>query len=135
MQILIIDDAPDSADGLAAVLTQLGHVPLVAYDMSSAFRLALENPYDVILFDVTLPDGDGRVLCERLRSEGASQDACMIAITGRVDLTGDDFASFDGYMHKPVTWPALKHTLEVWCVAAPSEKPKTAPSSALGKSA
>jgi two-component system, OmpR family, response regulator len=130
MKILIVDDSPDSADGLAAVIAQLGHVSVVAYDMSTAFRLALETSYDVILFDITLPDGDGRELCERLRSEGASQEAWMIAVTGRVDLTGRDFESFDGYMHKPITWPALKHTLEMWCAAAPSEKPGSARSSA-----
>jgi two-component system OmpR family response regulator len=119
MKILIVDDSVDSADGLAAVAAEMGHAAVVAYDMCAAFKSAMETPFDVILFDVDLPDGDGRELCARLRADGASQEACMIAVTGRVDLTGDDFASFDGYMHKPITWPALRHTLDLWCVAAP----------------
>jgi two-component system OmpR family response regulator len=133
MKILIVDDSPDSADGLAAVIAELGHAADVAYDMSTALRSALKTSYDVILFDITLPDGDGRELCERLKSEGASQEACMIAVTGRVDLTGSDFVSFDGYMHKPITWPALKHTLEMWCAAAPDEKPRPDRSSTVNE--
>jgi two-component system, OmpR family, response regulator len=49
-----------------------------------------------------LPDGDGIALSQRMRSEGSSQDACMIAVTGRADFGADAFALFDGYLHKPI---------------------------------
>ncbi|KDR39002.1 response regulator [Caballeronia glathei] len=114
MQILVVDDARDSADSLAALATEIGHTVVVAYDCKTAMQYATTRSFDVILCDVGLPDGDGRQTCERLRSAGASQDACMIAITGRTDLRGDDFPSFDGYLHKPITWPALRHALETW---------------------
>ena len=114
MQILVVDDACDSADSLAALATEIGHTVVVAYDCKTAMQYATTRSFDVILCDVGLPDGDGRETCERLRSAGASQDACMIAITGRTDLRSDDFPSFDGYLHKPITWPALRHALETW---------------------
>jgi two-component system, OmpR family, response regulator len=114
MQILVIDDNRDSADGLAALAAEIGHTVAVAYDCKTATDHATKQSFDVILCDVDLPDGDGRDTCDRMRAEGASQDACMIAVTGRTDLKGDDFPSFDGYLHKPITWPALKHVLDTW---------------------
>jgi CheY-like chemotaxis protein len=117
MKILVIDDVRDSADSLAALAAELGHSVEVAYDCKTATEFATTTRFDVILCDVGLPDGDGRHACERLRDEGASQDACMIAVTGRTDLHDDDFPSFDGYLHKPFEWPVLKHALETWAAA------------------
>src|SRR4051794_17826833 len=94
MKILVIDDVRDSADSLAALAAELGHSVEVAYDCKTATEYASKTRFDVILCDVGLPDGDGRQTCERLRDEGASQDACMIAVTGRTDLHDDDFPSF-----------------------------------------
>ena len=118
MQILILDDDRDLAVSLAALAEKLGHAVTVAHDCQTARALAYSRPFDFILADVELPDGDGRVACESLRSEGASQDAYMIAITGRADLGDDDFAAFDGYLHKPITFDLLARVLQEWQTAA-----------------
>jgi DNA-binding response OmpR family regulator len=118
MQILILDDDRDLAASLAALAEKLGHAVTVAHDCETARSLAYSRPFDFILADVELPDGDGRVACESLRSEGASQDAYMIAITGRADLGDDDFAAFDGYLHKPITFDLLARVLQEWQTAA-----------------
>jgi DNA-binding response OmpR family regulator len=129
MKVLVVDDSPETAEGLAAVAKEMGHTVSVAYSARSARDFAESEAFDVILFDVVLPDGDGIALCQHLRNEGASQDACMIAITGRTDLGADAFAFFDGYLHKPITWPALKHALEMWSVIEPASD--DAPASGL----
>jgi two-component system, OmpR family, response regulator len=119
MQILVIDDHRDSAEALAAVATELGHEVTVAYDGQTALNHSAVTSFDVVFFDLTLPDVDGRELSARMRADGPSRDACMIAVTGRTDLHGDDFASFDGYLHKPITGSALRHALQMWGVLDP----------------
>ena len=82
MHILVLDDDDDFASGIAALLVRMGHDAAVAHDCESAKRLASSRPFDVILADVELPDGDGRHVCNGLRMAGASQDAYMIARDG-----------------------------------------------------
>jgi two-component system, OmpR family, response regulator len=118
MQILVLDDDQEFADGLAALIAQMGHEVSVAYDCASARTRAEAHPFDFILADVELPDGDGRQACEGLRMRGSSSDAFMVAMTGRTDLHDDDFPAFDAYMHKPVTFELLEQVLEEWRIAA-----------------
>jgi two-component system OmpR family response regulator len=130
MQILILEDDSDLATSLAALVEKLGHAVTVAHDCETARGLALSCAFDFILADVELPDGDGRIACESLRSEGASQDAYMVAMTGRAELGNDDFATFDGYLHKPITFDLLERVLGEWQMAA--GLPPTAPAAADG---
>ena len=134
MHILVLDDDDDFASGIAALLVRMGHDAAVAHDCESAKRLASSRPFDVILADVELPDGDGRHVCNGLRMEGASQDAYMIAVTGRTDLSDHDFPSFDGYVRKPITFELLESVLEEWRVAAGLDRQLPANELAIAKS-
>jgi two-component system, OmpR family, response regulator len=118
MRVLILDDDCDLAEGLAALVEALGHTVTVAHDCETAGGLAAAQTFDFILADVELPDGDGRTACEVMRDAGASQDAYMVAMTGRLDLWGDDFAAFDGYVRKPVTFESLERALKEWRAVA-----------------
>jgi hypothetical protein len=41
-----------------------------------------------------------------------------VTMTGRPDLWGDDFAAFDGYVRKPVTFESLERALKEWRAVA-----------------
>jgi len=112
VHILFIDDHKDSADAFGEIASGLGHKVRVAYDGRSAMALTQTESFDVVFFDIELPDGDGRELCRRVRNEGASRDACVIAVTGRTDLRDKDLEPFDGYLHKPISPGALEHALK-----------------------
>ena len=79
MHILFIDDHKDSADAFGEIASGLGHKVQVAYDGRSAMALTQTQSFDVVFFDIELPDADGRELCRQVRNEGASRDACVIA--------------------------------------------------------
>jgi CheY-like chemotaxis protein len=111
VHILFIDDDQPSADAFAEVAKSLGHTAEVAYDGRQAVAATLATSFDVIFFDIGLPDGDGRELCRRIRHEGASQDASVIAVTGLTDLHAEDLEPFDGFLHKPVSSTALQRAL------------------------
>jgi CheY-like chemotaxis protein len=112
VHILFVDDHQDSADAFAEIAGGLGHTVQVAYSGKKAMELIRIHAFDVVFFDISLPDADGRDLCRSVRTEGASRDACVIAVTGMTDLRGDDLEPFDGYLHKPISGGTLEHALK-----------------------
>jgi len=111
MHVLFVEDHRESADAFAALATSLGHKVEVAYDGASAARLTDLQVFDVVFFDLSLPDADGRDLCKKVRERGASRHACIFAVTGMSDLSDDELAPFDGYLVKPLTVDALETAL------------------------
>ncbi len=63
-----MDDEADIGDLLAYGLTGAGFEVELAPDGSSALRAAECRPPNIILLDVTLPDGDGFALVPKLRT-------------------------------------------------------------------
>jgi two-component system OmpR family response regulator len=112
LHILFIDDHKDSADAFAEIALGLGHVVEVAYDGRTAMALTRGRKFDVIFFDIALPDADGRELCRLARSDGASRHACIIAVTGMTDLQEAELEAFDGLLQKPISVDALQRALK-----------------------
>ena len=52
------------------VLTQEGHVVETAGDVATALELAGQQPFDLLVSDLGLPDGSGHDLMRGLRSAG-----------------------------------------------------------------
>ncbi|MCA9463956.1 MAG: sigma-54-dependent Fis family transcriptional regulator [Nitrospira sp.] len=66
MNILIVDDEPDILEGLGDALTAEGHHPTFVSCLEEAWTHVQQQSPDFILLDLTLPDGDGLTLLERL---------------------------------------------------------------------
>ncbi|CAN7600178.1 response regulator [Caballeronia sp. LjRoot29] len=112
MHILFIEDDPRLADAFAALASDIGHRADVAYDGQAAVNLIATKTYDTIFLDIGLPDIDGRELCRQLRAASVNAQACIIAVTGRADLSDAELASFDGYLLKPVTREAMESAIQ-----------------------
>ncbi|MDR5872456.1 response regulator [Caballeronia sp. LZ062] len=98
--VLFVDDLEDTADSLADIASALGHRSAVAYSGASALEIAMHDVFDIIFLDLTLPDSDGREICQRLR-QGRCAGARIIALTGRTELAAADIDCFDGLLPKP----------------------------------
>jgi len=70
-QILIIEDDEMLNAGICYNLQSAGFAPTPAYDLKMASELISKQPFDLILLDVNLPDGDGFTFAKKLRSESA----------------------------------------------------------------
>lgn len=98
-KILLLEDDISLVDGLTYSLKKNGYEIEVARTIKEAFGLLGEqSDFDLLLFDVTLPDGNGFALCEKLRESGnqvpiiflTASDEETSVIRG-LDCGGDDY--------------------------------------------
>jgi two-component system, sensor histidine kinase len=104
LRILVVDDSPDDADSLALLLTVLGHEVRTAYDGPTALRVAGTTRPQVVFLDITQPRMDGCEVARRLRAQGGSADAPLLAATGsgpEADRRCGQTPGFDHFLAKP----------------------------------
>jgi DNA-binding response OmpR family regulator len=101
-RLLVVEDDPAILRGLTDNLRLESYHVVSATDGATAYRLATEEQFDLVLLDVMLPKLSGFELCRRLRSEGATMPILML--TSRADeidrVQGLDLGA-DDYVTKP----------------------------------
>jgi DNA-binding response OmpR family regulator len=100
-RILVVEDSPEYAQLVTAVLRAEQHEVMTATTLSAARDRMRSTPPDVVILDLTLPDGDGLDLCQEIRQNSG---AFVIMLTGRDDEV-DKLVGFrlgaDDYVTKP----------------------------------
>ncbi len=98
MKYLLIEDNAELAGALCTRMRLDGHVIDHAATLSEGSDFLRVGEYDLILLDIMLPDGDGRVFLERHRAQ--EDDTPVIVLTARsevsdrvsmLDLGADDY--------------------------------------------
>jgi CheY-like chemotaxis protein len=110
VRVLVVDDHPDAADSLAAVLDLLGCPVRTCYDGESALALAAEFEPHVCLLDLMMPGMDGLELAMKLKRRSGPQPLLMIATTALGDWearTRTALAGFHHHLSKPINIPEL----------------------------
>ena len=113
-RVLVVDDNADAADALAALLEALGHRARIAYDSSTALRMAADEPPDVMLVDIGLPEMNGYDVVRRLREMPQLAKTRFVACTGYgrpQDSEHVGAAGFDAYLVKPVDTADLERAI------------------------
>ena len=82
--VLVVDDEVDILTALRRVLMLEGYDVDVAGGMGVAEERLAKSSYDIALFDVALPDGDGVTLLERVRR--ANLDLPVIMMSGHATI-------------------------------------------------
>ena len=121
--IEIVDDDPDILRLLRMYLEDEGFRTVSAETASKGLLLAKETQPDAILLDVLLPDQDGFLLLETLKSDArtASIPVVILSII-KEKLKGLELGAAD-YLVKPVGHSLLKATLHK--ILARTDRPKT----------
>jgi DNA-binding response OmpR family regulator len=100
-RILFVEDEPAIAEPFGRTLLREGFDVVAARSVSEARARFARQPPDLVLLDLTLPDGDGRDLCRELR--GASQVPIIMLTARGTELdrvTGLEIGA-DDYVVKP----------------------------------
>lgn len=108
MRLLVVEDEKKMASLLKRGLQEEGYAVDVASTVEDAVWLGTANPYDSVILDLMLPDGDGFDVCRRLRI--AKQWAPILMLTAR-DAVGDRIRGLDSgaddYLTKPFSFEEL----------------------------
>ncbi|MHB0955452.1 MAG: response regulator [Pirellulaceae bacterium] len=122
LRILLVEDNAANQKLATYVLQERGHLVEIAGDGQEAVYLTEQNPYDVIIMDVQMPDMNGLEATAAIRKrEGAGRRVPIIAMTAHV-MKGDRdrclAAGMDGYLSKPVNAPEMIGLVESLAHAA-----------------
>ncbi len=121
MRVLIAEDDPVIALGLAERLRALGHEPIgPAGDGEQAIAMAKETLPDVYLFDIEMPAVDGLAAAAQLAGEGLRRPVVVVTGVDHPGLIERAIASgVSAYLTKPIdareleaaiTLAAARHT-------------------------
>ncbi|MEO5726999.1 MAG: response regulator [Byssovorax sp.] len=83
--VLVLDDEPTILTTLQKALTLEGYAVDVAGGIAVAEEKLHKRSYDIALFDVSLPDGDGVGLLQRLRTSGNDLPVVMMSGHATID--------------------------------------------------
>lgn len=113
VQVVVVDDAQDAAETMAALLRLSGYEVRTAGDAEQALELIRQQRPHCVLFDVVMPGIGGDELCRRLRALHGD-DIVLIAVSGWSpgdERVGASFALADHFFVKPLDPAALAKVL------------------------
>ena len=111
--LLVVDDEPAILTTLQKALTLEGYGVDVAGGVKVAEEKLKKRSYDLCLFDVTLPDGDGLTLLQHLRA--SKNETPVIMMSGHATIDTAVKATRLGalnFLEKPLNTDALLISIE-----------------------
>jgi DNA-binding response OmpR family regulator len=84
-RILVVDDDPHAVEILTRMLEREGYECLAAESGPAALQTLRENPVDVLLLDVMMPEMDGLQVCEKLQADEDLRRIPVMLLTARDD--------------------------------------------------
>ncbi len=113
--ILIVDDTPANLELLAGMLRQKQYRVRPALSGKLALQAALNDPPDLILLDINMPEMDGYEVCRQLKSDRRSADVPVIFISA-LNETVDKIEAFSAggvdYVTKPFQFEEVNARVE-----------------------
>jgi two-component system, NtrC family, response regulator len=111
--VLVVDDDPLVRKSIAQVVQKFGHKAVAAANIAEAMTHIQDEPFDLVLCDVRLPDGSGLDILPGLKNSSSRPE--VIIMTGFGDPDGAELAIKNGawdYLQKPLSLKELSLTLE-----------------------
>jgi putative two-component system response regulator len=102
--VLVVDDTPQNLEVVSGLLRDQ-YRARVALDGLTALQLARENPPDLILLDVMMPDMNGYQVCKRLKAEPRTRRIPVIFLTAMSEVENEAAAFGAGgvdFITKPI---------------------------------
>lgn len=105
---LLIEDDISVVNFIRKGLTEEGFEVSVALSGSTGFTMSSENPYDIILLDIMLPDKNGIDVCKSIRTAGIQTPILFLTALSASDNVALGLNSgADDYLVKPFKFNEL----------------------------
>ncbi len=103
-KILIVEDERDIVDLLRYNLQEAGFETDAVRNGADALHRAVENPPDLILLDLMLPEVDGLIVCRLLKNDPRTKNIPIVMVTAKTEerdrVAGLELGA-DDYITKP----------------------------------
>jgi len=111
--ILIADDHDDNRELLQLLLSGAGYNVREARDGQECLALALDQPPDLIVMDLSMPLLDGWGVFQELKADHRTQTIPCMALTAHAELNQNEAleTGFSAYVSKPFSGDALLKTI------------------------
>ncbi len=123
--ILVAEDNPINATLASRLIAKEGHSLRLANNGKEALAASQEEPFDLILMDIQMPEMDGFEATAAIRAaeRGTGRHIPIIALTAHA-MTGDKErcleAGMDGYVTKPIRIKELREAIATHAPKRPS---------------
>ncbi len=101
MRILLVEDNEAIIMGLEYLLSQEGYQMQTARTVLQAMEFLGREPWDLVLLDIALPDGDGLTLCKKVRQDGQTPVIFLTAKDEEDDVVQGLELGAEDYIIKP----------------------------------
>jgi CheY-like chemotaxis protein len=127
-QVLIVDDVAPNRLNFASMVELLGARAVTEPNGVMGVRRALEERYDLILMDISMPVMDGIEATRTIRrGSGPNAGTPIVAVTAHANQDGDEALltrGFDAVIHKPLTGDKLARLLDRFTETVPADAPR-----------
>lgn len=115
-RILCIEDEPEMIDLIRLILAQQGFDVQGADGGREGLAMVQENPPDLILLDLMMPDVDGWEVYQQIKADETLQNIPVIVVTAKAQnidkVLGLHIAKVDDYISKPFSPQALLESVK-----------------------
>ncbi|WP_020526681.1 response regulator transcription factor [Flexithrix dorotheae] len=113
MKILIVEDNKDLSENIFNYLSKEGNSCTQVFSQSEAIDAIVSFPYEIVILDIMLPDGNGLDVLQSLKAEQKDSGVLIISAKNSLDdkLKGLDYGA-DDYITKPFHLPELNARLK-----------------------
>ncbi len=112
LRLLVAEDHVDTARTLTRILTARGYKVKAAGSVAEALALAAQEPFDVLLSDIGLPDASGYDLMQQIRAHSVTKGVAMSGYGMEEDLLKSREAGFSAHLIKPVDINQLEQAIQ-----------------------
>src|SRR5574342_1427912 len=100
-RILVVDDYPNAAEGLARWLRRMGNDVRTALDGAEGIQVAEQFRPNIVLLDILMPKLSGYEMAKRIREHPWGERMMLVALTGWAQVEGEQDtrkADFDAHL-------------------------------------
>lgn len=108
MKILIVEDNIELLNDIKQYLERSGNICEIAPDFKTAYEKIGIFPYDILVIDLNLPDGNGLDIIRQVKQENIDVGIIIVSARNALDdkVKGLDLGA-DDYLTKPFFLPEL----------------------------